>query len=78
MQAIRYESVRDPASYANVALLSPAALAATAPTTYQTWRILLRRDRVDAVREMPRAALSFPFATWAAIDPRVPPELSNA
>src|SRR4051794_34928101 len=54
LEAIRYESVRDPAHRGNIALLSPAALGASAPWAYQTWRIFLRRDRVDAIREMPR------------------------
>ena len=77
INVIRYESVRDPGHQANIALLSPAALDANAPSTYQTWRMLLRRDRVDAVREMPRTALSFTMAAWAATDPRIPTELSS-
>ncbi|HYZ32103.1 MAG TPA: RES family NAD+ phosphorylase [Crenalkalicoccus sp.] len=75
LEAIRYESVRDPGRGANLALLSPAALAAPAPTARETWRVLLRRDRVDALREMPRAALSFLLSDWAAVDPRVPARL---
>jgi hypothetical protein len=76
LQAIRYESVRDPGRGANLALLSPAAFAAPAPSTRETWHVLLRRDRVDAVREMPRTAVSFPLADWAAVDARVPPRLA--
>jgi hypothetical protein len=76
LQAIRYESVRDPGRGANLALLSPAALAAPAPTARGTWRVLLRRDRVDAVREMPRTAVSFLLSDWAAVDTRIPPLLA--
>lgn len=72
LDAIRYESVRDPGRGANLALLAPAALAVTMPVQLETWRVLLRRDRVDAVREMPRTALSFRYADWTAADPRVP------
>lgn len=72
LEVIRYESVRDPARGANLALLSPASLAASAPACTQTWWMLIRRDRVDAVREMPRASLSFDFGAWASDDPSVP------
>lgn len=72
IEAIRYESLRAPEHGANLALLSPAALAANAPAARETWWILLRHDRVDAVREMPKAALSFAFSVWATLDPRVP------
>lgn len=72
IQAIRYESVRDPEHGANLALISPAALGATTSTTRETWRMLLRRDRVDALREMPRTTLSFRLSDWAADDPRIP------
>jgi hypothetical protein len=75
MDAIRYESVRDPERGANLALISPVAFAATAPTGYETWWILLRRDRVDALREMPKAGLSFALSAWAAVDPRVPGQI---
>ncbi len=78
MEAIRYESVRDSKHGANLALLSSAALGANAPTARETWRMLLRHDRVDAMREMPRAALSFAFSVWAAADPRVPSHLDRA
>ena len=68
---IRYESVRDPGGRANLALLTPAAFGAPAPTARQTWHILLRHDRADAIGEMPRSALSFAYAAWSAVDPRL-------
>lgn len=70
-EVIRYESVRDPGHRANLAVLSPNALACNSPTSHQTWRLLLRRDRVDAMREMPRVNLSFDLAAWAAVDPSI-------
>ena len=72
IETIRCESVRDPAARPNLALLSPTAFAAVVPDGFETWRILLRRDRAEAVREMPRTGLSFPYVAWAATDPRVP------
>ena len=82
IEVLRYEAVRDPEGGANLALLSPAllspaALAASAPTARETWWVLLRRDRVDAVRKMPRAALSFALTEWAARDPRIPPRVGG-
>lgn len=77
VEVIRYESVRDPGHGENLAVLSPDALACNAPTSHQTWRLLLRRDRVDAMREMPRVTLSFDLATWAAVDPSIPATLQN-
>ena len=72
VEALRYESVRDPGRGANLAVLSPAALAERAPTGAQTWWLMLRPDRVDAVAELPRQTLEFVLAGWAARDPRVP------
>lgn len=76
LEVIRYESVRDPGCGANLALLSPAALAAKAPKVRETWRVLIRHDRVDTLREMPRLALSFTLSAWAARDMRVPASLA--
>lgn len=39
--AIRYESVRDPAKAANVALLTPASFASPSPLSQQTWLMYL-------------------------------------
>ena len=61
VRVIRYASVRDAKHGRNLALLSPAAFGSPAPTAQQTWRMLLRRDRIEAVREMPRTALSFGY-----------------
>jgi hypothetical protein len=72
VELIRYGSVRDLEGGANLAILSPAAFAANAPEAFETWRILLRRDRVDALREMPRASRSFVLSDWAVTDSRIP------
>lgn len=47
-EAIRYQSVRDPARRANVAVLSCAAFAQRAPIAQQTWHIILRPTLVRA------------------------------
>jgi hypothetical protein len=71
IEAIRYRSVRDPEAGANLALLSSAAFRATRPDKYETWHLFLRDAVVQAVCEMPRRMLEFPFSAWA-IDPRIP------
>lgn len=48
VEAIRYASVRDPDHRANVAVLSCAAFAQSAPIARQTWQILLRPGAVRA------------------------------
>jgi hypothetical protein len=60
LEAIRYLSVRDPARRANVALLSPEAFAARAPTATETWRVFPRPGAVQAWRDFP-AALRLEF-----------------
>ncbi|RYF07888.1 MAG: RES domain-containing protein, partial [Deltaproteobacteria bacterium] len=71
VQALRYESVRDPSRGANLAVFSPQALSSKVPMTRETWWLMLRRDRVEALREMPRMMLSFMFTGWAD-DLRIP------
>ena len=76
VEAIRYRSVRDPAGGANIALLTPAAFRRKRPVALQSWRLFLRAATVQAVREMPRLTLEFPFSIWRA-DPRIPDRLGN-
>jgi RES domain len=72
LHAIRYASVRDPARRANVALLAPAAFAASAPDVTQTWRVFPRPDVVQAWRDFPEPLrLEFARADFAN-DPRIP------
>jgi hypothetical protein len=66
---LRYTSVRDPSGGCNVALLSPVAFAAKAPLAQQTWRLLVRKTGVRAVRDFGPDALDFPRAAFN--DPRL-------
>jgi hypothetical protein len=75
VDVLRYASVRDPAGGSNIAVLDCGALVTKQPTAFQTWHLMLRPDRVEAVREMPRTRLSFLFSAWAAKDPRIPQRL---
>jgi hypothetical protein len=72
IEAIRYQSVRDPERRANVAVLAPAAFAAKRPKQRQAWRLFPRPHAVQAWRESPALALEFPLAVFAA-DPRLAP-----
>jgi hypothetical protein len=53
IQAIRCKSVRDPASRANIALLTCLAFAAAEPSTRQTWRLRFGASGVQALCEFP-------------------------
>ena len=72
---IRYASVRDPAHGNNWAVLDCRAITTPEPTQLQTWHYMLRATQVEAVCEMPRLSLTFSYADWARIDPRVPDRL---
>lgn len=73
VEVLRYASVRAPGH--NLALLSCRAFAAPGPLTLQTWHLMLRPDRVEALCEMPQRRLTFALANWAVSDPRVPERL---
>ena len=68
--AIRYQSVRDPAKRANVAVLSCVAFAKPRPIDRQTWRIRLSASGVQALCEFPRQRVGF-GRTDLAGDPRL-------
>lgn len=75
IQAIRYESVRDPQHRAperraNIALLACAAFAKPRPVDRQSWRLHLGPGGVQALCESPRAAIEFDRAAFSA-DPRI-------
>ncbi len=70
VEAISFESVRDPRHRINYAILEYSAFAAPAPVAYQTWRIHLRGTGVLARCEAPDIGLSFTLADFAA-DPRL-------
>lgn len=67
--AIRYRSVRDPAEGCNVAVLTPAAFAASGPDGLETWHLLLRAKSVRAWRDFPTREIAFNRHDFAA-DPR--------
>jgi hypothetical protein len=52
-QAIRYTSARDPKGRANLALLDPAAFAASAPKIAQTWLLRYEAGRMTAFAALP-------------------------
>ena len=69
IEAIRYESVRDPGGR-NVAILDPAAFGSPAPTRIETWHIFARSSMVQAWREFPFLQLEFDLSDFA-MDSRV-------
>src|SRR5262245_35147841 len=70
LEAIRYESVRDPAARANLALLTCRVFTQPDAMRRQTWRFHLSASGVRAVCESPRQALTFDRQAFAA-DPRM-------
>ncbi len=72
---LRYASVRDPGHGANWALLDCRAITTREPTRQQTWHYMIRPAQIEAVCEMPRMSLVFPYADWASIEPRIPIQL---
>lgn len=70
IDVLRYESVRDPAAGANLALLMCAAFTARSPKTRQTWRLYFSASGVRAQCDAPRQQVGFPREAFAS-DPRV-------
>jgi hypothetical protein len=70
LEVIRYRSVRDPEPGINVAVLTCAALAVTAPVRQQSWRLWLNPAGVHAVCEPDGVRFSISPAQWQA-DPRL-------
>jgi len=70
IEAIRYESVRDPRRRANIALLRCTAFARRAPVARQTWWLLASEFGVRAVRESPPATIAWKRDLFTA-DPRL-------
>ncbi len=68
-EAIRYTSIRDPEGGANLALLAPGVFRDPKPTAMESWRLFLRHDRVQALREFPSLAME--FTKTAFRDPRL-------
>jgi hypothetical protein len=70
MEAIRYESVRDPDRRRNVALLTCRAFAANDAVDHQTWHFHLSSTGVRAACEFPKQTISFGRSAFAR-DPRM-------
>lgn len=70
LDLIRYQSVRDPAGRANVALLTCRAFAKRKPVDRQTWRIRLSATGVHALCDFPDRRIGFDRAAFAG-DPRL-------
>jgi len=69
-EIIRYQSVRDPAQGANLAVLTCRAFADPEPRDRQTWRIRLSSSGVQAICEFPQSGIEFDRSAFAA-DPRI-------
>jgi RES domain len=72
LEVIRYESVRDPLSRANVALLTCRAFTEHDLIDRRTWHFHFSNSGVRAICEAPTETISFDPAAFAA-DPRVAP-----
>ena len=59
VEIIRFESVRDLAGNANLAVLSCRAFSDRAPVERQSWRIRMSATGAQAVRDHPRAGIEF-------------------
>jgi hypothetical protein len=70
IEAIRYESVRDPAHRANIALLTCRAFAGNDVVNRQTWHFHLSASGIRAACEAPKQTLSFDRKAFAR-DPRI-------
>ena len=70
LDAIRYQSVRDPARRANLALLTCRTFSRPKPVDRQTWRIRLSASGVQALCEFPPQRVGFSRNDLAA-DPRL-------
>lgn len=66
IDAIVYASVRDPLHRANLAILTCKVFTAAEPVARQTWRILIGSNGARANCEMPKQALDFDRAAFAA------------
>ena len=75
VQAIRYESVRDPRHGGCCALLDPAGFAKRDPLEQQTWTLSVTRERVVWKRSHTLRDEAFDFVAdeWRAARPAKPP-----
>jgi len=72
LEAIRYESVRDPQQRANIALLTCRVFTQNDVVDRQTWHFHFTNSGVRSIREAPSATIQFDRNIFAA-DPRIAP-----
>lgn len=70
IDAIAYQSARDPNQATNIALLHCRAFASADPIDHQTWRIQVSRNGARIFCEFPKAAFDFDRSAFAD-DPRI-------
>jgi len=70
VNALRYESARDPSGGANIALLTCQPFSSQKPLRRQTWRLHLGEHGVRAICDFPEQRLGFSRDAFAA-DPRI-------
>ena len=66
IEAIRYESVRDPRHRMNIALLACSTFAKPKPVERQTWVLFVTKYGISAACEFPRSKLGWERALFAA------------
>lgn len=70
IEAILYQSVRDPDSGLNIALLTPLAFARRQPVERVSWRIRLAKTGIQALCDFPMRRIGFAVEDFAG-DPRI-------
>ncbi|KAA3514302.1 RES family NAD+ phosphorylase [Agrobacterium rosae] len=70
IEAILYQSVRDPDGGLNIALLTPLAFAKKQPVERVSWRIRLAKTGIQALCEFPMRRIGFAVEDFAG-DPRI-------
>jgi hypothetical protein len=70
VEAIRYESVRDPSSRANVALMTCRTFSHSEPIDQNTWHFHFSGSGVRTIREAPPGSIQFDRNSFLA-DPRI-------
>ncbi|NTF06736.1 RES family NAD+ phosphorylase [Agrobacterium rubi] len=70
IEAILYQSVRDPEGGLNIALLTPRGFARKQPVERASWRIRLAKTGIQALCEFPMRRIGFTVEDFAG-DPRI-------
>ena len=70
IEAIRYQSVRNPKQSFNIALLRCRVFSDPRPIGLQTWHVYLHSNGIQAICEFPKMSVSFARDAFAE-DPRI-------